>query len=75
LTADEKFSRVEKLAREACKDTNSDEPGKLKSVSKQIVSGVNYKMVFEKQNGECEAVVYTQQWTDTYVVLSIKPVS
>jgi hypothetical protein len=60
LITNEKFSRAEKLAREACKGINSDELGKLKSVSKQIVAGVNYKMVFETQDGKCEVVVFTQ---------------
>jgi hypothetical protein len=75
LAKNEKFGKIEKLAREAYKAKNSDELGKLKSVSKQTVAGINYKMIFETQSGECEIVVFCQHWTDTYSVLSIKPVN
>jgi hypothetical protein len=74
LRNDSVFGKAEKLARETYKVKNNDELGCLKSVSKQPVAGINYKMVFESPNGDYEIVVFTQKWTDTYLVLSIKPV-
>jgi hypothetical protein len=75
LKKDVSFGKAEELARETYKAKNNDELGLLKSVSKQTVAGNNYKMVFETQHGEYEIVVFVQQWTNTYRVLSIKPVN
>lgn len=43
---DASFAKAEKLAREAFGAENNGELGQLLSVSQQVVSGVNYKMVF-----------------------------
>lgn len=40
------------MAREAYRSENNGELGSLLSVSQQVVSGVNYKMTFQTENGE-----------------------
>lgn len=40
------FSRAQTTARDAYRAKNNGELGNLVSVSKQVVAGVNYKMVF-----------------------------
>lgn len=40
------------------------------SVGTQVVSGMNYKIVYQKVNGdEVEVVVYNQPWTKTTRIL------
>jgi hypothetical protein len=43
---DANFAKAEKTARDAFGAENNGELGQLLSVSQQVVSGVNYKMVF-----------------------------
>lgn len=69
MSNDANFASVQKLAREAYRAENNGELGNLISVSQQVVSGINYKMVFQTENGEYEVVVYCQPWTNTFQVL------
>jgi hypothetical protein len=73
LQSDSVFSEAMKLAREGYSAESNGELGKLLAVYRQIVSGVNYKMIFETKNGDYEIVVFTQPWTNTYAILSMKP--
>lgn len=43
---DANFARAQKLAREAYSAEHNGELGQLVSVSQQVVSGVNYRMIF-----------------------------
>lgn len=48
---DANFERVQKIARDAYRSENNGELGNLISVSQQVVSGINYKMIFQTENG------------------------
>ncbi len=66
---DATFSRAQTMAREAYRSESNGELGTLISVSQQVVAGINYKMVFQTENGDYEVVVFCQPWTDTFRVL------
>lgn len=70
---DATFANVEKLARETYRSENNGELGALLSVAQQVVSGINYKMIFQTENGQEEVIVYSQPWSNTYRVLEMRP--
>lgn len=43
----------------------------LISVQRQLVSGFNYKFLFETEEGPVEIIVYDQPWTKVREVISI----
>jgi hypothetical protein len=51
---------------------NNDNLGDIVSVSEQIVSGINYRIVFNSGSGPVQITVYCQSWTGTYEVTEIK---
>jgi len=53
--------------------THGENLGEIKSVSEQIVSGINYRMVFNSKSGPVQVTVYCQAWTNTYEVTEMKP--
>lgn len=75
LQNDEVFIKALEVAKQGFASEENGKLGKLVSVQTQIVSGVNYKMVFESNIGEYQIIVYCQPWTNTYQVTSIEPVN
>lgn len=53
--------------------THGESLGEIKNVSEQIVSGINYRMVFNSKSGPVQVTVYCQAWTNTYEVTEMKP--
>ena len=51
---------------------NNENLGDIVSVSEQIVSGINYRIVFNSRSGPVQITVYCQSWTGTYEVTEIK---
>ena len=51
---------------------SNDEPlGRMASVSRQLVEGYNYKLLFEVVGGYVQIIVFDQTWTNTRQVTSI----
>ena len=71
---DQNLMKVEKAARDAYRAKNNGELGNLIKVSEQVVAGINYKMVFQTENGDYEVVVFNQPWTQTIQVTEMKPI-
>ena len=69
------FNQAEALARESYSEERNGELGTLIAVSRQVVSGINYRMIFMTDDGEFEVTVYIQPWTDTKEVLDMKPLT
>ena len=53
-------------------EKQNDNLGEVVSVSEQIVSGINYRIVFNSGSGPVQITVYCQAWTNTYEVTEIK---
>jgi hypothetical protein len=68
------FQKALNLARQTYNSQNKDKLGKLLSVSEQLVAGYNYKMTFETLKGREEIIVFAQSWTNTYQVISMRPI-
>ncbi len=62
------FNKALTKARDAYKEAHGDSLGELITVKEQIVSGVNYKMVFNSSSGKVMVTVYCQSWTNTYEI-------
>lgn len=75
LQQDDSFASAENAARQAYRSERNAELGALVSVSEQVVSGMNYRMIFETEGGQFEVTVYVQPWTSTLEVLDMKPVT
>ena len=69
------FNQALALARESYSEERNGELGRLIAVSRQVVSGINYRMIFMTDDGEFEVTVYIQPWTDTKEVLDMKPLT
>jgi hypothetical protein len=62
---------IEKARTEYLQEHN-DNLGEVMKVSEQIVSGINYRIVFNSGSGPVQITVYCQAWTETYEVTEIK---
>jgi hypothetical protein len=65
--------KADKLCRNEYLKEWGTELGKILRVEKQIVSGVNYKIVYETECkcNEVYFVVYTQSWTNTVEIIDV----
>lgn len=69
------LSRAEQEARTAFREKhNGGELGNMIELYEQVVAGINYKMIFQTENGNYEVLVFAQPWTETYKVLEMSPV-
>ena len=53
-------------ARDEFRSRNNGELGNVIEVYEQVVAGLNYKMIFQTENGNYEVVVWAQPWNDKY---------
>lgn len=60
-------------AREEYGKTHNESLGEIIQVSEQIVSGINYRVIFNSASGPIQVTIYCQAWTDTYEVTEMKP--
>jgi hypothetical protein len=56
------------MAREAVQENHNLIVGQPEEVWQQVVSGFNYKFVFEH---DIQVTIYVQPWTNTYKLLKI----
>lgn len=74
LRNDPMLSKAEEEARKAYRERNNGELGNMVELYQQVVAGINYKMIFQTENGNYEVLVFAQPWTETYKVLEMNPV-
>ena len=60
-------------AKEEYSKTHNENLGDIIKVSEQIVSGINYRIIFNSSSGPVQVTVYCQAWTDTFEVIEMKP--
>jgi hypothetical protein len=66
IRAEDDFIKSEEAARKKYAKDYSENLGQLVKVYKQVVAGMNYKMIFETPSGQVEIDVFSQPWTETY---------